>query len=178
MVLNNSRLVSEAEYLGMPETVQRSELLDGKVIVPPAPTFGHQRRVVRLCMILEQWATLPSSPNATVGVAPTDIRFAPGRILQPDIFVFLATIPPDAEGPLDRIPDLCIEVLSTNRAYDRVTKRYLYAEAGVREYWLVDPASYVEVLTGDGLRSTRFVHDTLRTPLLPGFELEVSSLFT
>jgi Uma2 family endonuclease len=51
--------------------------------------------------------------------------------VQPDAFVLLdQVVARGHKGPIDHTPQLCIEVLSTERAYDRVTKRFLYAEAG------------------------------------------------
>jgi Uma2 family endonuclease len=92
--------------------------------------------------------------------------------------VLLAPVSPDHEGAIDEIPALCIEVLSTNRAYDRVTKRYIYAEAGVRELWTVEPAGFIERWSGDGLSQCEPIRDVLRSPLLPGFELVVAPIFT
>ena len=74
-----------------------------------------------------------------------DVRFAPDRILQPDAMVFLAALGRDVTSPIQRIPELCIEVLSSNRTYGRGTKRFMYAEAGVAEYWIVDPAGLVDL---------------------------------
>jgi Uma2 family endonuclease len=90
--------------------------------------------------------------------------------------VFLTRLSAELQGPVDRVPEVCIEVLSTNRVYDRVAKRALYAEAGVREYWLVDPAGVVERRSGPGLAVTDEVHDVLRSPVLPGFVLDVGEL--
>ncbi len=52
---------------------------------------------------------------------------------------------------IEGVPDLLIEVLSpSNRGHDLLTKRALYARAGVGEYWIVDPANQtVEILTLD-----------------------------
>jgi Uma2 family endonuclease len=105
------------------------------------------------------------------------VRFAPNRILQPDAMVFLARIPRDQRGPIDRVPEICIEVLSTDRAYDRVTKRYVYAAAGVTEYWIVDPARFVERRSGPGLGDEEIASERLASPLLPGFELDIAKLF-
>ena len=80
--------------------------------------------------------------------------------------VFQSKLPSDAEMPLDRIPLICIEVLSHNRVHDRVTKRYVYAEAGVQEYWIVDPAGVVERRSGAELQENE-LQDALRAPLLP-----------
>jgi Uma2 family endonuclease len=74
------------------------------------------------------------------------------------------------------VPELCIEIASTNRAYDRV-KRFLYAEAGVQEYWLIDPAGFVECWKGPRLTERSELTETLRSTLLPGFELAFSKLF-
>jgi Uma2 family endonuclease len=76
-----------------------------------------------------------------VFIAPSAITFSPRRELQPDLFVV-----PHIEGR--RIQDahdlkrliLAIEVLSPSTArHDRVTKRRVYLEQGVAEYWIVDP---------------------------------------
>jgi Uma2 family endonuclease len=168
-------LVSEREFLSLPESTCPAELVDGEVILAPSPSFWHQEVLSRLVVALRAWAA--TSPNpVTIVQAPFDVRFASGRILQPDAMVFLAPLARDVASPLDRIPDLCIEVLSTNRAYDRVMKRFIYAEAGVAEYWIVDPAGVVERCSGPGLVRAQEIADRLTSELLPGFELSVAEL--
>jgi len=167
--------VSEAEFLSLPESVEHMELIDGEVIVAPSPLYWHQEVLSRLVFHLRFWAK--GRPEVTIGQSPLDVRFAPGRILQPDAMVFLATIDRKTAGPIARVPEICVEVLSDDRVYDRVTKRYIYADAGVAEYWIVDPAGHVEVLSGAALRNEQVVTDRLTSPLLPGFELDVQGLF-
>lgn len=169
-------LVTEAEFLSLPESTQRMELIDGEVYVPPSPTFWHQETLSRIMTALRNWAATQAGP-VTVCQAPMDVRFAPGRVLQPDGFVLFSLVPPLHEGPIEVPPALCVEVLSTNRAHDRVTKRYIYAESGVRELWTVEPAGFVERWSGDGLTSCETIRDRLRSPLLPGFELELSTIW-
>lgn len=169
-------LVSEAEFLALPETMERIELLDGEVIGAPAPMYWHQELIGRIVFELRRWARARGGP-VCVGQSPLDVRFGPGRILQPDAFVILASVPADLAGPLVQIPEVCIEVLSTNRAYDRITKRAVYASAGVRECWLVEPAGPVERWSGVGLAECETLTDRLISPLLPGFELDLAELF-
>lgn len=171
-----THFVTEAEFLALPESNQRIELIDGEVIVPPSPTFAHQAALGRLFNALSAWAAKHAS-QPTVALAPLDVRFGPSRILQPDLMVFLQPLPRGIETPITRVPELVIEVLSNNRAYDRFTKRALYAEAGVIEYWLVDvDGSRVEVRTGAALSGERFCADKLSSPLLPDFVLDVAGL--
>src|SRR6185369_7742053 len=132
MSLAPAIFVTEAEFLSLPQSNQRLELIDGEVIVPPSPEFWHQRILLRMLVGLERWAEQQTAP-VTVIQSPMDVRFGPNRILQPDAMVFLARIPGNHRGPIDRIPEICIEVLSTDRVYDRVTKRLVYAAAGVQE---------------------------------------------
>jgi Uma2 family endonuclease len=166
-------LVSEAEFLALPESNQRIELLDGEVIVPPSPTYRHQEVLGSIVFELKRWG-IASSADVTIAQSPLDVRFGPGRILQPDAMIFQGKLPSDAETPVELVPVVCIEVLSHNSVHDRVTKRYVYAEAGVQEYWIVDPVGVVERRSGADLRDIEVLQDRLRTPLLPGFTLEIS----
>lgn len=167
-------LVTEQEFLRLPESMDRVELLDGEVIVSPSPTDRHQRILVTLVTELSIWAR--NHPPAAVRVAPLDVRFAPSRILQPDAFVVLAGIPADASTPLDVVPDLAIEVLSGRRSYDRITKRVVYADAGVAEYWVIDPETRtVEVYRGS--EPAVVVDVELRSRALSGFSLGLGLLF-
>jgi Uma2 family endonuclease len=169
-------LVSEAEFLRLPESSRPTELVDGEVIVAPSPTYWHQEVLMRLVSALRGWAAKQAKP-VTVMQAPLDVRFGPGRILQPDAMVFLEALPRDIATPLDPIPALCIEVLSNDRAYDRITKRFIYAEAGVQEYWLVEPAGLIERRSGPGLMRAEELSERLTSPLLPGFDLVIAELF-
>jgi len=150
MLVSRPTLVSEAEFLALPESMDRIELLDGEVIVTPSPSVWHQELLARIVHRLRSWGE-DYGGSVFIGQAPLDVRFAPGRILQPDAFVVLGDFSFDVEGPLDRVPDLCVEVLSTNRAYDRLTKRVVYATSGVRELWLLEPSGSLERWTGQGL---------------------------
>jgi Uma2 family endonuclease len=59
-----------------------------------------------------------------------------------------------------------------------VTKRLLYAAAGVTEYWVVEPAGMVERWSGPGLARAEELRRRLTTPLPPGFVLDLRRLFT
>jgi len=169
-------VVSEAEFLRIPESTAKIELLDGEVVVSPSPTYWHQEIVGRLVVALRTWAA-DQSRTVTIGHAPFDVRFAPGRILQPDVFLLFGRVPRQLRGPLERIPDLCIEVLSEDRVHDRVTKRLIYAAAGVKEYWVVEPTGLVERWSGRGFERAERLRAKLSTPLLPGFDLDLRKLF-
>lgn len=168
-------LVTEAEFLALPESSGKVELIDGEVNVAPAPSFRHQTILKNLVFALESWAR-SAGVGAVVGQSPVDIRFQPNRILQPDAFVLFDEVSLDHQGPLDTVPALCVEVLSTDRVYDRVTKRLVYGAAGVAELWIVEQSGLVERWHGEGLAQVEEIDDRLRSPLLPGFVLEVASL--
>jgi Uma2 family endonuclease len=82
-------------------------------------------------------------------------------------------------GPVD----LAVEVISLGeRNRDRIEKRDLYEQYGVREYWLIDPeAQTVEVLQLENGRYQLLMRctatQTAASRLLPGFELPVAALF-
>ncbi len=167
-------IVTEEEFLALPETMDRIELLDGEVIVSPSPSDDHQRLLGELHLELGTWAR--AHPPAAVRIAPFDVRFGEGRILQPDLAVWTAGLPRGVAMPVGVLPDLVVEVVSTRRSYDRTTKRAVYAEAGVAEYWAEDPASArVEVFRPGA--APQVVTERLTTPWLPGWALDVTRLW-
>jgi Uma2 family endonuclease len=173
---DTKRLWTEAELLALPETARRVELLDGELIAEPSPGSARQARVGRLYELLRQWAAR-RDPRPDVCLSALDLRLAQGRILQPDVFVDVRPMPRPVPAPLTAIPDLCVEVVSAHRVHDRVTKRQVHAEAGVREYWtVVAQLGILERWTGPGLREREELRDALVTPLLPGFRLDVADL--
>jgi Uma2 family endonuclease len=167
--------MSEEDYLALPEIKAHVELVDGLVVWEPSD-YGHQRCVGDLLLALMAWReSVQGRPE--VCLSPLDVRFAPSRILQPDLFVYLEPLAKPVRMPITRVPDLCIEVVTRRHAYDRISKPRMYAEAGVREVWTVVPAwRIVERWTGPRLATREDCSERLRTPILPGFELDVVAL--
>lgn len=166
-------LVSEEEFLSLPESHERIELIDGEVILGPSPTPRHQLVVSRLCRDLGAWAD--ANPPTFVGLSPLDVRIGECRIVQPDVFLVLGGVA-DLDETVLAVPELIVEVMSTNRGHDRVTKRFIYAQAGVKEYWIVDPlARRIEVC--HGLDSIDEHTDVVRSAVAAGLEISLADLF-
>ena len=123
----------------------------------------------------------------SVCAAPLDVFFSDTAILQPDIlFVSAARAHIITEDNVQGAPDLVIEIISpSDPNRDRVRKRRIYERHGVGEYWLVDPYARnitVLLLGGDGYETDGIygqggVGDTLTSPTLRGFALDVADLF-
>jgi len=119
-----------------PDDGNRYELLDGVLLVTPAPTPAHQIVVSRLLTKLSNAAAIPGLAHV---VGPGAITVQPRTQLQPDILVFPARFSPDVEWEKVSEHWLAAEVLSrSSRMYDREFKRDAYFALGVREVWLVD----------------------------------------
>lgn len=131
----------------------RVELIDGNLIMTPAPTPRHQLVTTYLLLTLGQY--VHTQGLGRVLTAPLDIELAPERqIVQPDL-IFISQERVAAlvgEKRITGAPDLLVEILSPATArLDRHVKLPLYAASGVAEYWIVDMAEQaVEVYTLDG----------------------------
>jgi Uma2 family endonuclease len=142
--------ITLADLEAMPEDGHRYELIDGTLLVTPAPNTRHQLCVARLLIVLGTAA----GSDVHVLPAPYDWVAGPSTLFQPDVLVARR----GDLGPkrLERPPLLVIEVLSpSTRRLDLATKRMAYADAGVAGYWIVDPE--VPSLTVLGLEEGRYV---------------------
>src|SRR6478672_9818010 len=137
------------EMLGLlPDDGLRYEIIDGILIVSPAPALRHQRAIRRLCRIFED--NCPDDHE--VFFAPLDWQPDGRTSLEPDLLVVAKDRLGDAN--ITENPALVVEVLSPSTSrFDRVLKFSRYAEAGIPQYWIVDPRTpSVEVfdLDADG----------------------------
>jgi Uma2 family endonuclease len=125
-------------YRLLPEG-ERHELLDGDLVLTPAPGSLHQIALLRLLPALQRAAA--SSRPGLVGVAPWDVILDGATVVQPDLFfVEEGRLEIIAEEGVRGPPDLVVEVLSPSTLdRDRVIKRDLYARFGVNELWIADP---------------------------------------
>jgi Uma2 family endonuclease len=118
-----------------------------------------------------------------VATAPIDMVLSPHNVTQPDV-VFISKerlniIQRVIMGPVD----LAAEIISLGgRNRDRIQKRDLYEQYGIKEYWIIDPeAQTVDVLTLAGARYEVAMRcgrgQTASSHLLPGFTIPVDQLF-
>jgi Uma2 family endonuclease len=123
-----------ADLEALPDDGFRYELLDGMLLVTPAPVPLHQRVSRKLLRLLEDGC--PDSME--VFHAPLDWQPDLRTSLEPDLLVVRNEDvgPKNVQAPLV----LAVEVLSpTTRRKDRLLKRSRYEEGGVASYWIVDP---------------------------------------
>jgi Uma2 family endonuclease len=119
-----------------PNDGNRYELLDGVLLVTPAPSVSHQVVANRLQYRLTAAAEQPGLAHV---VGPGAITAPPSTQLQPDILVYPARYRLDIKWQDVTEHWLAVEVLSSSsRMYDREFKRDAYFALGVVEVWLVD----------------------------------------
>ena len=166
----------------LPEDGRRFEIIEGELYEMPSPSWAHASVVANLILML---IPIVARLGGRWRTAPLDVFFQGADPVQPDIVVLL----PDSRAhPIERgvngPPDLLIEVLSpSHREHDLLLKRLLYARAGVREYWLVDPeARTIEILALDRdalhLAVAASGDESPVSPLLGPLPITVADLFT
>lgn len=176
------RLITLEEFDALPEILLPCQLIEGRLVMAPAPTRLHQRLVWIISG--EFYAFLRDHPELGEAYhAPFDVQLRGPNVYQPDVMFF-------SRNHLDRLtetraqgaPDLVVEVLSPKTAhYDRNEKRLGYAQNGLAELWIIDPKrKIVEAYPlADGADRPPAVFkrgDVLTTSLLPGFKLVLDRL--
>ena len=169
------------DYCATPDD-ERYELLDGNLMMVPAPNRKHQRVLVTLTRKLDDFTG--EHGLGTVYVAPFDVVLSDTDVVQPDVlFISRAREHTVTDDNVRGAPDLVIEILSPSTAdRDLGYKHDLYGRHGVLEYWIVDPVAETIAVhrQGDGrleAAETLGRGDTLRTALLEGLELRLDDVF-
>lgn len=137
--LAQEKIHTKEDYNNLPETV-RAELIDGQIYYMSAPSRIHQKILSILHFEIMRYIRSKNG-SCEVYPAPFAVKLFNDRddIVEPDISVIC-----DLEKLTDRgctgAPDWIIEIISPgNPEHDYVRKLNLYLDAGIREYWIVDP---------------------------------------
>jgi Uma2 family endonuclease len=168
------------ELHSLPDDGNKYELVRGELFVTPAPSVRHEHILARL-----HAALVPYVARHALGMVyrPRAVLRFEGSEAERDLMVRPLGAPTsDEDWAALPTPSLVVEVLSgTTRRRDLVQKRALYLDAGVPEYWVIDPAAQqVRVVRGE-----RDADDTIASDAVewrPGsasdvFVMRIASLF-
>src|SRR6266702_5765332 len=119
------------DYIKLPDDGRRYEILNGVLLLMPAPKDSHQKTVLRIAHYL--LVNVEFAGLGQVRMAPEDVILGPKNVFQPDVLVVLNEhLERLTEAGVMGAPDLTVEVLSPSTALDdRVDKHREYALAGV-----------------------------------------------
>lgn len=172
---------NEDAYLWLTDRSTRLiEFNDGYLEVLPMPTDEHQLLLKLLVRIFDR---VVDSVGGMLLFAPLRLRLRDSKIREPDMLVLLDARDPRRQNRYWVGADLVLEVVSTDRPErDLIEKRREYEQAGITEYWIVNPlnrAITVLVLRdGTYIEHGHFALGTTATSvLLPGIAFSVSDLF-
>lgn len=170
------------DYCRLPEDGIRYEIIEGVLYMSPAPRIKHQAVSAKLFSRLEFFVEQHDAGLALY--APVDVML-PGLAtpVQPDIvFVAKERLAIASDERIEGAPDLVVEVLSpSNWGVDRGKKAEVYAQAGVREYWIVDAdARTIELFVLEKniykLLGKYGIGKMVRSKVLAGFAVKVSEV--
>ncbi len=161
------------------------ELLDGELIMVPAPSTYHQKISGQIYFIIKLF--VEKTGSGLVFYSPIDVVLEGQEgcdVVQPDIiFISKNRLDIIKEEEIRGAPDLVIEILSpATEKKDRFYKKSLYARHGVKEYWIVDPEKKtieLYTLTEEGFKLYQEykVEDVLRSVVLEGLEVDLRAIF-
>ena len=184
------KIFSYKDYITLPETMLRYEIIDGEVIMAPSPTVIHQLLIRNLSYALHRHVTGKNLGH--VLFAPIDVQISeePFRTRQPDVLFTSKQRSGFTDRDsllgvqlLDFAPELVVEVLSPSDTRSKMEEKLAdYQKIGVLECWLVSPeAETVEVLKleSDGVERLDIfgIGDEIRSEVLPELTLQVNDIF-
>jgi len=169
------------EFRALSESLLHIEYINGEIIMAPSPSVAHQSLARNIFRALDKF--VGKKIRGELFFSPLDVVLPSGDVVQPDIF-FLSEDDAKRAKEDDRVrcaPLLAVEILSPGSiTHDAITKRELYEQNGVREYWIVDAEKrsvaqlvlrkkhYALTELGEG--------DAIKGAVLSGFEMKVGEL--
>jgi Uma2 family endonuclease len=184
--LDLSKSYTYFDYLGW-KFHERVELFKGKVFnMSPGPASRHQRILGKIGTDLYIYL---KNNHCEVFYAPFDVRLIRNSddkkvktVVQPDICVICDPTKIDERG-CNGAPELVIEILSPGNSNKEMKNKFeLYEEAGVQEYWIVDPEkeAVLQYVLENGIFTNHkplIKDDILASKVIEGFKLNLNTVF-
>src|SRR3954471_551556 len=174
-------LWTEEQYLVLTnQTNHLIEFTDGEIEVLPMPTSSHQ---VILLLLYDLFRATIRQTGGRILVAPLRMQVRPGKYREPDILMLRDATDPRYQDAFWLGADLVVEIVSPDRPErDTLEKPRDYAEAGIPEYWIVNPlnATITVLVLAGGSYSIHgvFQRGELATSrLLQDFSVPVDQVF-
>jgi len=187
-LLDLNKIYTYADYYSW-RFQERVELIKGRVFkMSPAPNRGHQKISTSLSAMV--WNFFQEHP-CEVYEAPFDVRLPienkkgnkAETVVQPDLCVICDLSKLDDRG-CEGAPDLVVEILSPGNSQKEMKQKYeVYEEAGVKEYWLINPldkVTFIYTLNDDGTfvgQKPVIVTEPLTSYIFPDLQIDQSILF-
>ena len=170
------------EYLALDELEGVWELVDGVLTKMAKPSLEHQHLIDLLYWLIRSYL-VAVTPRPGIAIIDASVALSQFRVPAPDLVYVRAERRHLLQGPIVvGAPDLVVEVLSQDRAKDQIRNRQWYSEAGIPEYWIMDPVH--DTLTILELAGNHYIeravlgrNDTLTTPTIPGLSISLTELF-
>lgn len=180
MAISQKQIYTETDYYNLPEDI-RAELIDGQFYYQAAPSRIHQKILNAVNNTIYNYIKAKGG-SCEVYPSPFAVKLFNDRktIVEPDISVIC-----DRDKLTDKgctgAPDWIIEIISPgNSSHDYIRKLNLYADAGVREYWIVDPIT--QTILVYNLEETHFqvgthtFHDKIKANIYDDLWIDFSDI--
>ncbi len=182
--LRTGMRMSLDDFLALGETDGKWELDDGVLYITASGSPDHQFLMLQFCRHIDDYLDgFDRTPAQFYLSITTVLSRELQRAYEPDL-VIIRNENREIVGRkwVEGTPDIIVEILWNDRNRDLVYKRQIYAEAGVLEYWPIDPRNdtVTQLELRDGAYAERAalgVGDVLTTPLLPGLAIPLADVF-
>jgi Uma2 family endonuclease len=170
------------EFWALPESVLPTEYINGEIIMAPTPTVPHQAVLLNIFRAVDEFVR--RNALGSVLVSPLDVVLPTGEVVQPDLF-FLTAEEWERARSAKRVqdaPSFVVEILSPGSVrHDKITKRKLYEQNKIREYWIVDPQArtiaQLVLLRDRHYELTELIEsDLIKSTVLTGFEMSIGEM--
>ena len=178
--LYNGKKSTYSKTLSLTDDGSQYELIQGVMLVTPAPFEEHQTLSMKLSWLINDY--LENHPIGRVHAAPRDVRLSEELVYQPDL-LYISHQRQQISKPqyVDGAPDLIVEILSpSSRLRDTQDKFRDYEYYGVREYWIMEPNQLINscfyLLSEGKYQSLLPQNNILYSQVIQGFSLDLTAL--
>lgn len=176
------RKLSLAEFLEMPESSDRTELVNGEMISKVSPKYKHASVQGRFFRFIDDWCLQQQCGRVCTEWSILLQRQGQDWVPVPDLtYVSYERLAAqwDEDEPCPVLPELVIEIISPGQSFGAVTQKATdYLQAGISRVWVADnQAKSVTTFGANEFPQTFWVGDTISDVLLPGLAIPVADLF-